>query len=406
MFLRQTAKNNEARLATDYITYVMWPIAIMTVIHRAFIKAANGNITDDFRPVYDAAVQFLRGLPVYTANYDWVDPHYLYPPSGTLIIAPLGYFNPDISRWLFIIANVVAIIVAGYFLLRMFSLSVTSAAAPILLFAMFSSETVSNTLVFTNINGLVLLGEVLFMTLLLNGHQYRSGAAIGLTLAVKPILAPLLLLPLMNRQWRPFVTALAIPLTLTGLAWPLSNDPMAFFERTSPYLIKSRDYFNSSIVGNGLYYGISPILIWSLRIGLGITVLISLWLLYRYYRKSDQLFWMATSSGVILTAQFLLGSLGQGYYSMMLFPLLMTIVLQNSVLRNWPAWLAIYGFLTYDQWLLIKWQTAGRAFEYLKITAGWSLLLIVICTVLSLRYLTARAEGRPQQGLDTNTPVA
>ena len=45
-------------------------------------------------------------------------------------------------------------------------------------------------------------------------------------------------------------------------------------------------------------------------------------------------------------------SLAQGYYSMMLFPFLMTVVLPNSVIRNWPAWLAIYGFLTMDRWLL------------------------------------------------------
>jgi arabinofuranan 3-O-arabinosyltransferase len=28
---------------------------------------------------------------------------------------------------------------------------------------------------------------------------------------------------------------------------------------------------------------------------------------------------------------------------MMLFPFLMTVVLPNSVLRNWVAWLAIYA---------------------------------------------------------------
>ena len=72
----------------------------------------------------------------------------------------------------------------------------------------------------------------------------------------------------------------------------------------------------------------------------------SLWLLYRYYRTRDPLFWMATSSGVLLIASWLVLSLGQGYYSMMLFPFLMTVVLPNSVIRNWLAWLAIYGFMT------------------------------------------------------------
>lgn len=71
-------------------------------------------------------------------------------------------------------------------------------------------------------------------------------------------------------------------------------------------------------------------------------MLSSLWLLYRYYRH-DELFFVVTMSGVLLTASWLLGSLGQMYYSMMLFPLLMSVVLKNSVMRNWPAWLAVYG---------------------------------------------------------------
>jgi len=46
----------------------------------------------------------------------------------------------------------------------------------------------------------------------------------------------------------------------------------------------------------------------------------SLWLLYRYYRTRDPLFWFTTSSGVLLLWSWLVLSLAQGYYSMMLFP--------------------------------------------------------------------------------------
>ena len=123
-------------------------------------------------------------------------------------------------------------------------------------------------------------------------------------------------------------------------------------------------------------------------------------LLYRYYRTRDPLFWMVTSSGVLLTASYLVMSLGQGYYSMMLFPFVLTVVLQNSVIRNWPAWLAIYGFFTMDRFLLWHWPTTGRFLEYMKITYGWSLLLVVVFCVLYFRYLDAKAEGRLDSGID------
>jgi arabinofuranan 3-O-arabinosyltransferase len=93
-------------------------------------------------------------------------------------------------------------------------------------------------------------------------------------------------------------------------------------------------------------------------------------------------------------------SLGQAYYSMMLFPFLMAVVLPNSVIRNWPSWLAIYGFLTADRWLMWRWPATGRALEYLKVTWGWSLLLVVVFAVLYFRYLDAKAENRLDAGID------
>ena len=127
---------------------------------------------------------------------------------------------------------------------------------------------------------------------------------------------------------------------------------MNFVTRTVPYIFSTRDYFNSSILGNGVYYGLPMWLILLLRIVFAVLAVASLWLLYRYYRTRDPLFWMLTSSGVLLIASLLVLSLGQAYYSMMLFPFLMTVVLPNSVIRNWVAWLAIYGFMTMDRWLL------------------------------------------------------
>lgn len=382
---------------------ILWPVAILFIIHRSYVLATNGYITDDFGPVYRAVVNFKLGLDIYNEHFNHVDPHYLYPPGGTLLMAPFGYLPVEASRYWFIFFNTLAIVLAAYFLIRLFGFTYRSVALPALLALMFCSESVVNTLVFGNINGCILLAEVLFFRWLLDGnrnHEWLAGAAIGMTLVVKPLLAPLLLLPLLNRQWRPLVTAVAVPAVFNIVAWPLISDPMSFITRTLPYIMTTRDYFNSSIAGNGLYYGLPTWLIIVLRIGFTVIAVISLWLLYKYYRTRDPLFWMATSSGVLLITSFLVLSLGQGYYSMMLFPFLMTVVMPNSVLRNWPAWLAIYGFMSADRWLLGHWPTTGRFLEYMKFTYGWCLMLIVVFSVLYFRYLDAKAENRLDEGID------
>ncbi len=381
----------------------LWPIAIFSVLHRSIVVTTNGNITDDFKPVYRAVLNFRRGWDIYNEHFDYVDPHYLYPPGGTLLMAPFGYLPEYPSRYLFILINTVAILIAWYLLLRLFGYTLSSVAAPALLLAMFCTETVTNTLVFTNINGCVLLAEMLFLRWLLDGRvgrQWWAGVAIGLTLTLKPVLGPLLLLPLLNRQWRALVPAFAIPILINAAAWPLVSDPMDFVTRTLPYIGGVRDYFNSSIEGNGVYFGLPTWLIVFMRILFTLIAIGALWLLYRYYRTRDPRFWFTNSAGVLLLWSWLVLPLAQGYYSMMLFPFLMTVVLPNSLIRNWPAWLGIYGFMTLDRWLLFNWMRYGRALEYLKITYGWSLLLIVVFSVLCYRYLDAKAEDRLDRGID------
>lgn len=382
----------------------LWPIAIMSIIHRSYVLTSNGYITDDWAPVYRAARNFRAGVDIYNEHFDQVDPHYLYPPGGTLLMAPFGYIDSEFAarNW-FIVLNTLALIAAACLLVRLFRFPLSSVALPALLAAMFVTESVTNTLVFTNINGCILLLEVLFLRWLLDGRNSRewlAGLAIGLSLVVKPVLGVLLLLPLLNRQWRALAAAIAVPVAFNAVGFVLVADRMNFVRRTLPYIFSTRDYFNSSVLGNGVYYGLPMWLIVALRLLFVALAAGSLWLLYRYYRQRDEFFWMLTSSGVLLIASWLVLSLAQGYYSMMLFPFLMTVVLPNSVLRNWPAWLATYGFLTLDRWLMWRWPTTGRFLEYMKITYGWSLMLVVVFCVLYFRYLDAKAQNRLRDGID------
>src|SRR6202023_2496809 len=136
-----------------------------------------------FKPVDPPVLNFRHGWDMYNEHFDYVDPHYLYFPGGTLLMAPFGYLPFAPSRYLFILINTVAILIAWYLLLRLFKYTLASVAAPALLLAMFCTETVTNTLVFTNINGCVLLAEMLFLRWLLDGkksHQWWAGLAIGL----------------------------------------------------------------------------------------------------------------------------------------------------------------------------------------------------------------------------------
>ena len=83
----------------------------------------------------------------------------------------------------------------------------------------------TNTLVFTNINGCVLLAEVLFFRWLLSTARSATNGGPAWRSACRwwsnRCWRVLLLLPLLNRQWRALVTAFAVPLVFNAAAWPL-----------------------------------------------------------------------------------------------------------------------------------------------------------------------------------------
>ncbi|MFF0452816.1 glycosyltransferase family 87 protein [Nocardia africana] len=378
-----------------------WPLAVVTFLDVVFVRAFHGDITNDFKPVHAAAAAFLHHRPVYSEDLSMVDPHYLYGPGATLLLSPLGLLPQSSAREVFVLANALAIIAATHLLLNLFGYTIRSVITPLCYAAVFASETVVNTLTFGNINGFTFLAEMAFLWLLLRRRDLTAGIVLGLTITVKPILAPLLLIAAARRQWHTIAAAIAVPVAITALAWPISVDPLTYLRHTLPYSLQARDYFNSSIAGTGLYYGIPPLMTLAVRVLLAVIVAISLWLLYRYYSHEEVLF-VCTAAGVLMTAEFTLSTLGQQYYSMFIFPLLMTIVVPGSVVRNWPAWVAVFGFTTYDKWLLDHWPDKGRDLEYLRITLGWTLLLIVVFCVLTDRYLSTRR--REHQFLTDKTP--
>ena len=214
--------------------------------------ASNRYITDDFGPVYRAVVNFKLGWDIYNEHFDYVDPHYLYPPGGTLIMAPFGYLpGGGLAELVHLLQY--ACDPAGRLLpAAAVQLHVASVAAPALLLAMFCTENVTNTLGSATSTAASCCWRCCSSGGCWTANAATNGgraSAIGLTLVVKPLLAPLLLLPLLNRQWRCLVTAFLVPVVFNAAAWPLISDPMSFVTRTVPYIFSTRDYFNSSHPG-------------------------------------------------------------------------------------------------------------------------------------------------------------
>src|SRR5699024_6872913 len=132
--------------------------------------------------------------------------------GATLLLAPRGMVPGfELARMGFVLVNGAAIIAALALLTRLFSFSLRSLVWPAAITLAFLTESVRNTLVFSNINGVLLLALVGFLWLLLRDRLWAAGLVLGLAILVKPMFLPLLFLPLVKLQWRAVLGGLAVP---------------------------------------------------------------------------------------------------------------------------------------------------------------------------------------------------
>ena len=372
---------------------VAWPIAVVLVLHRVFVLALNGSVTDDFTTVWSAVRRSLEGVPVYNEVYHHVDPHYLYNPGATLLLSPLGWLtDPDSARTAFIVVNAVAVIAALGMLTRLFGYSLRSLVWPAAIVAAFLTESVRNTLIFSNINGLLLLALVAYLALLLRGRGWWAGLVIGLAILIKPQFAPLLFLPAVKLDWRPLVGGITVPVAFNVLAWPLVPGASDYLTTLVPYLGEVRDYANSSLAGAAVYFGMPPLLETGLWLLFAAIVAVGVIVLLRW-RYTDPLLWATTTTGLLMTGVFFLSSLGQMYYSMMLFPMMFTLLQRTSVFHTWPAWLAAWLFLTPADFHSWRSPDLSRWLDTFHPTIGWALLLVVIATCAVVWWRTETVDS-------------
>lgn len=358
----------------------LWPLAFFLVAHRVLVLARAGAPTDDFTTVWSAAKRFVDRVPVYSEIYHHVDPHYLYNPGATLLLSPLGLISDvETARPWFIIFNALAVICALGMLVKLHGYRLSHPLFPGAICAAYCTEAVMNTLIFANINGVLLLVFTGFLGAYINKKYAVAGVLLGIAIVIKPMFAPLAVLPLMQLNVLPSALALAIPVLLNLIAWPLTPGAKDYVEKVVPYLGLTRDYANSSLAGFHVYFD-SPrslhLLIFSAAT---LAVAVALLGLARW-RFSDEHLWLVLSSTVLLTGVFLLSSLGQAYYSMMLFPAIFTMLRKHSPMSSIVTWTGIFLCLLPLQWALPEKPLVQAWLTTFLPTIGWMLIVITIAT--------------------------
>ncbi len=215
--------------------------------------------------------------------------------------------------------------------------------------------------------------------------QIAAALALGAVLALMPVFAPLLAVPVLQRRGAQALTAAAAATLAGAVVWA----------RTGQLGVSALDHAAPaprSIFAAAAYLHLPPAVAAAAAVVIAAAVGAALVLLHR--RRADERLHTLTAAGVLLLGCCLLAPTAGAPYSIALLPLISSVVLPGSVLRTWPAWVAVYALGTDENWSSPHLLGLGTHLEALRPTAGWLLLLATVCAALATQTRHVRLAGR------------
>jgi hypothetical protein len=168
----------------------------------------------DFETFWQSATALVQGQDIYSTPARLPN---LNPPVLTLLLAPLGWlgFWPAYRAF----TLVCLALIVGSMAAVAAELRVRPAAAIAVTAAVLLSSPVLATLGLGQVYPLLMAGITAAWLLGRRGHAVGEGAVLGLVVAMKPSLGPLLLLPLVRRRFGTLNTAVGTGVLATVVGW-------------------------------------------------------------------------------------------------------------------------------------------------------------------------------------------
>jgi alpha-1,2-mannosyltransferase len=210
-------------------------LGLATILYARFGFGSLAHIADgsidshfDFNVFWHSAsalwdgssIYFNTGAPDSSAN----------PPIWTVLMSPLAFLEPITAYRLFVVLSIPVTI--GYLVWMSSELKLGLAWALVGSSALLLSNPMLGTLAQGQVYTLLTLGLVAAWIAHQRDRTELSGVALGLVVAIKPFLAPVLLWPLIMKKWQMAVTAV-----LTGSASSLVADIIAGPGATLEWLV-------------------------------------------------------------------------------------------------------------------------------------------------------------------------
>jgi arabinofuranan 3-O-arabinosyltransferase len=358
-------------------SFVLGPIGALLFLEQIRSAAADPHFGADILTFRHAAQQLLQHSSPYPVGPQ-VNP-FIFPPSALLLFLPLAFLSASVVVGAYLAIQSAAILLAGALSLRIFGVPWWSAAGAAVVFGSAFYVGLETNLAFGNVNGILVLAEAIFLYLASRDRWDWAGVALGCSLALKPSLVLLLLVPLLWRQWRSFGISLGIPIGLSLVVLPFLPRSDVLFTQVLPYMLHGEadawPMFNASIAGTAPLLHIGGLLTLAIRVAVAVVAIFAVVL--RRRADIDRRLQIVEVAGILVLLTLLDSSFSWPTYGWLLLPLVVSVVSTESLLRTAPAWVAIYFFASPTD-SVTPFASGDYGIRHGRFAAGFLGLLIVM----------------------------
>jgi alpha-1,2-mannosyltransferase len=352
-----------ASIVTAVVLYVRHPDALVTLLPSPDMR----ELHVDFDTFWHSAVALTHGADIYNTDAKLTN---LNPPVLTLLLTPLAGFTSLTAYRIFAVFTLLIVVAAVLAVAR--ELRLRRGATALALLAVLASSPLHGTLVLGQIYPLLLAGLVAGFLAERRGRAVLAAVLFGITVALKPSLAPLLLLPAVQRRWAPMRAGLiaAVAATLLGVlvAGPSSGLEWLHIAVTEPV---PDTVDNASLPGLAVRFGVPSVL----GTLLGAVVLVgTLAWIGRHRERIDP---AGTVPWAVVAAGLLVSPISWHNYLMLLWPGVLALI---ALRRGATAAVALAVIVIPVSWNAEWpptgfWPDVGRSLYCAILLGYWAVLL-------------------------------
>ncbi|GAA2614954.1 glycosyltransferase 87 family protein [Paractinoplanes durhamensis] len=287
----------------------------------------------DFVPLRDAARALLDGTPVFA------DPHFVYPPTAAVALLPAAFGSATAAFVGWVLAGVAALLLAALLLARAAPRSQRLTVFGVAAMGLLGGVIAGRSLFLGNLSELLVPVAVGVLLAFHRGRWVLGCALLAATLLIKPLLAPLLLVPILHRRRRALATTM-LPagalLVLSVLLVPGGRE----FPHVLRYVVGGTDLHDRNAINNLSLRGWAEGQHAPHVLGVAAAVAVVLAVLWRVGRGGGSRLSPVWLGNGLLLGTFLAGGIAEVHFLLIAYAgILLFVVVHRLPARVWARFL-------------------------------------------------------------------